>query len=194
MSMGILNVTDEMYEMATPQVKRMIEARRTMGLHEAAEHLGMSPKYITNSISKLLKKAALKGIAPAQNLDHETIPGFDTQRVSTAYGRNGEIVLQWHIQEKEKARQAEMIKEYVLGLCKDLTPIHIERPDVTKLNPKLLNLYTLTDVHIGMLAWVHAGKQSSKGRRARLCQRNPPPSLLCLGGETTTPNRVGGPA
>lgn len=157
MSRGILNVTDEIYELAAPQVRKMIDARRTMSLQDAAEHLGLNVRYISTAIGKLLKKAALKGIAPAQNLDHPTIPGFDTKRVSTAYGSDGKIVLQWHIQEAEKTKQAALIKEYVLGLCKDLTPIEISRPDPEKLDPKLLNLYTLTDVHIGMLAWDKEG-------------------------------------
>ena len=72
-------------------------------------------------------------------------------------GNTDEIVIQWHIQEAERTKRALLLKEYVQGLCKDLTPIHIEHPDTSKLNPKLLNLYTLTDVHIGMLAWDKEG-------------------------------------
>ncbi len=157
MGQGIANVTDEIYEMATPREREVIDTRRKHSAKETGEILGITESSVFSRISRLLKRAALKGVAPDQGVNHPTIPGFETKRISTAWKPDGTYALQWHIQEAGKVKQAAMLKEYVLGLCQELKPIDIERPDSSKLDPKLLNLYTLTDVHIGMLAWDKEG-------------------------------------
>lgn len=51
-------------------------------------------------------------------------------------------------------RQAELMRAVIDGMKSDITPVSAVPPPKKRQNEKLLNLYTVSDFHLGMLAWV----------------------------------------
>ena len=78
-----------------------------MNQTEIAKELGKNPRRINQAVVAVHRRAALQGVAPAYNVNRQTVPGFTTKRVSTAYNLDGDIVLQWHIQEPERQKLEE---------------------------------------------------------------------------------------
>jgi DNA-binding CsgD family transcriptional regulator len=64
-----------------------------MNQTEIAKELGKDPRRIHKALSGVHRRAALQGVAPAQNVNRQTAPGFTTKRISTAYNMDNEIVL-----------------------------------------------------------------------------------------------------
>ena len=154
---AIDKIDSVVFDMATPRQQEIITYRRKHSLIETANHFNLAKTVICSYISRALMNSARKGHQPTAGLTNQTAEGFSTKRVSTLYGDEGQVKAQWHIQEPDKERQLELVQQYVKGLCVDLTPLSVPKVDTTKLDPNLLNLYTLTDVHIGMLAWDKEG-------------------------------------
>lgn len=121
--------------------------------NKAAKALGVNRRSVDTAIARVKKRAALKMWAPEHDLTHPAAPGFTTKRVSTAYGEDGQVKLQWHIQEPEKvaleeiqAGLAEAFRAELKGLYKQ-----IKKPKET--NKDLMSCYIIGDHHFGMFAW-----------------------------------------
>jgi hypothetical protein len=120
---------------------------------EIGKQLGRHPKRVHGLIKRVHSKAALSGVAPDYNLNKETAPGFSTKRVSTAYGEDGSVKLQWHIQEPDKKRIEEMMIEFVDGFRDELVGIHKPIKEPKAVDKDLMSLYMIGDHHIGLYAW-----------------------------------------
>lgn len=67
---------------------------------------------------------------------------------------NGEEVMSWVITEQDKERQLEAMRAVVEGMNSEITPAApVNAPPVPIQALDLLNLYTVSDFHLGMLAW-----------------------------------------
>jgi hypothetical protein len=75
------------------------------------------------------------------------------KRVSTYYGANGEIIGQWQITVDDDARQKEAFDQIIEGFKEHIPRVLPSVRDTTSLNPRLRNLFILSDAHIGALAW-----------------------------------------
>lgn len=128
-------------------------AAQGFSLSQMAKELGGDRANIHKSIIAIKKRAAKHGLAPEQDLTHGTAPGFTTKRVSTAYGEDGEIKLQWHIQEPEKLALEEVVAQVTEGLRDELKGLHKPLPKPTKTDNDLMACYMVGDHHIGMYAW-----------------------------------------
>ena len=114
--------------------------------------LGRDPKRISEIVQKVHRRAAASGIAPDQNLNREVAPGFTTKRVSTAYNTEGEIVLQWHIQEPERQKIEELVDQFVEGFKDEVRGIHTPIDPPSSTDDDLMVAYLIGDHHLGMLA------------------------------------------
>ena len=119
---------------------------------EIGAELGRDPKRISEIVQKVHRRAAASGIAPDQNLNREVAPGFTTKRVSTAYNTEGEIVLQWHIQEPERQKIEELVDQFVEGFKDEVTGIHTPIDPPSSTDDDLMVAYLIGDHHLGMLA------------------------------------------
>ena len=119
---------------------------------EIGAELGRDPKRISEIVQKVHRRAAASGIAPDQNLNREVAPGFTTKRVSTAYNTEGEIVLQWHIQEPERQKIEELVDQFVEGFKDEVTGIHTPIDPPRSTDDDLMVSYLIGDHHLGMLA------------------------------------------
>ena len=84
---------------------------------------------------------------------HAAIPeGYKLKGTSTLYNGAGEMTQQW-VKTDAKLEELQRMQRAALdGLMAELKPIaRIKAPKVTSAD--LLTLYTLTDCHVGMLAW-----------------------------------------
>jgi len=122
-----------------------------MNNRAAGRKLGINHRGIARTLETLARRAAKEGVAPDQNVNHPTMPGFSTKRVSTAYNGDGDTVLQWHIQEPEK----KSLEEIVEGIQEAFTDIKPAKPikAPAKVNSDLAAFYLIGDHHFGMYAW-----------------------------------------
>lgn len=147
-------IDDTIYNMSTERQKAVIDACRTEGSQKlAAKALGVDESSISRGIERALAAAAKVGYAPASSMTQPVAEGFLAKRVSTCRDRNGDIALQWVIQEPDKEKQLKLIQELTQDILKDLRPLepieftgHIVESDL------MVNI-PIGDAHIGMLAW-----------------------------------------
>jgi hypothetical protein len=119
---------------------------------EIAKELGKDPRRIHKALASVHKRAASQGVAPAYNVNRQTVPGFTTKRVSTAYNMDGDIVLQWHIQEPERQKIEELIAQFVDGFKDEVTGLHAPNDAPTGIDDDYMVAYIIGDHHLGMLA------------------------------------------
>jgi len=124
---------------------------------EAGRAIGKGHSSIINTIKRVEKVAVSKGVDPDKDLTHEVGAGNIIKRVSTNYDGDGNIKQQWVIQEPEKQAQLEMMSSAVEQLLEPLKPLPVIDFVNKKTTADILNLYTLTDVHLAMLAWDKEG-------------------------------------
>ena len=118
----------------------------------AANALGVSRSTVRNAIKGVEKKAAANGVAPNRDVDHQTMEGWGAKRVSTAYNKDGEIALQWIIQEPEKQAIKQKFEALISGMTDDLTGLKSPVKAPEKVNSDYLAMYMIGDHHFGMLA------------------------------------------
>ena len=134
----------------TDRQKEVVNLLKDHSQTEAAKVLGVTKQAINATLMSVKKRAAKKGFAPSNDLTHPTAPGFDTKRVSTAYNGDGDIVLQWHIQEREKLDYEEI--RAAISESFDIKPCKLKH-EKKKLDSNLAACYLIGDHHFGMHAW-----------------------------------------
>lgn len=78
--------------------------------------------------------------------------GFVLKGTSTLYDKEGKVKAQWVKTSRDQEQQEAAQRAALKALCEALTPLApIAAPEAVIAD--LLNLYTLTDCHVGMLAW-----------------------------------------
>ena len=78
--------------------------------------------------------------------------GYKLKGTSTLYNADGQVAMQWIKTDASLERLQEMQRAALKAMCEELKPLKaIKGPK--HLPDDLLNLYTLTDCHVGMLAW-----------------------------------------
>jgi hypothetical protein len=126
------------------------------GIAPAAKHLDVHRKTIHLAIDRLNKRAAIRGYSPEHDMKNPVPDGFLVRGVSTYYNNDGVPVGQWVKSGIDERRQEELIREAIAAMCEDIPRVEsIEPPLGTADN--LCTVYTLTDSHVGMLAWHKEG-------------------------------------
>lgn len=112
---------------------------------------------VQESLNRLKLRAAQQ--LPALHDYTKSVPdGYQIKGVSQYIDKDGKVAGQWVKTSADAEKQAELMKAAVAAMCEDIKPIktiHING-DVYK---NLCNVYTLTDSHVGMLAWHKEGGQ-----------------------------------
>lgn len=118
---------------------------------KAAKALGKAKSTITESLQKLQARAAQAGVGE-HYVGPQAPDGFAVRGTSTLYGPDGEVKGQWVKTRAEDERRVELAKEAIKALCEEIPRAAPAAPP--KLSQShLLNAYTMTDCHIGMMAW-----------------------------------------
>ena len=119
---------------------------------KAAKALGHGDRYISRTIANLKKYAAKQGLSPEHDMNHPVPDGFSCKGVSTLYGEDGGIKGQWVKSTIDAVRQAEIMQEAISAMAETIPKAHPVTPP-KKVISDLLNQYTITDYHLGMMAW-----------------------------------------
>jgi hypothetical protein len=144
-------------EYGTPTQARYLEAvNRLKSLRAAAREAGVNPATIRESLGYLEKRAARQGYAPG-NWAAGVAPGYQMGKVTVQRGATGEVVQTWERQSPDQREVMEALRAAVLGMQEEIPRLAPLEPPAGLINERLANLYTLTDCHVGMLAWHREG-------------------------------------
>lgn len=142
---------------ATVRQLEYIEAIEKHGsIKKASEQLGVCRGSIQGSMRSLKRLAASKGYSPEHDMTKTVPDGYTVKGVSTYYDRDGKPRGQWVKSAIDAERQAEIMRAAAEAMAQELPRLApLAFPLWT--NASLCNLYTMTDCHMGMLAWHKEG-------------------------------------
>lgn len=121
----------------------LIETLNTSG---TAKHLNINERNVRKRKALLIKK----GLIPAD--------GMKIKGTSTLY-KDGEAVMEWVKTTADQEEQERIFREGLAAMSEKMP--RAEKTKAPKGSKKeLLNLYTITDFHLGMLAWKREGGSS----------------------------------
>jgi hypothetical protein len=138
----------------------MLEALRLVSeygsITEAARRIGMNRETLQGRVDRA-RRAVADGVLDT-DLATRVPAGHRAKGVSTLYDGEGNIKAQW-VKTDVDQRHAEEAREAVIrAMAADIPRVApLPPPDFTLAD--LLALYTLTDGHVGMLAWHREGGQ-----------------------------------
>jgi hypothetical protein len=116
---------------------------------EIADKYGVSLR----AVQYRLKRLAERGFSPKHDMVHEVPAPFLLKGTSTLY-KDGKSVLQWVKTKLDPEREAELIREFIDGISSDLPRADpVPAPPLSMRQERHLNLFPITDYHLGMLAW-----------------------------------------
>jgi hypothetical protein len=129
----------------------------------------MHKSQAVEALKLVKKKAAAQGYSPEHDLTRPIAPGFKLKGASTLYRRGEpEPVLQWVKTSADDKQREQIMREAVRALMDDVPrakPSSIQSGGPSS----LCNVITLTDVHVGALAW---GKETGADWDLTIAERD----------------------
>ena len=116
------------------------------GARKLAEKLGVDQRQVYRRRRQIEEKCNIKIPTPSEVDD-----GFKVKGTSTLYDADGEVKLEWVKTSIDQERQDEIFREALAAMSEKLPRTKPISSPKTSL-PDLLNLYTITDFHLGMLS------------------------------------------
>lgn len=151
-------IDPNLFQFCTVRQLEILEALEKHGTsRKAAKALGLGSKSsVTEAVQLVKKKAAAAGYSPAHDMTRTAPDGFKVKGTSTYYDQDGNVRGQWVKTSADQQRQMELMREAIAAAAEDMPRLSpIQAP--TDGDGKLCNVYTLTDSHVGMLAWHREG-------------------------------------
>jgi hypothetical protein len=148
---------DHLRPFATPKQITFLDAIASAGsIRAAGRAIGTDQATIQRSLTSLKAYAAAKGVAPESDMVHGVPDPFVVRGVSTYYDKSGKPAGQWVKSKLDDERVQAMIAASYAAMAETLPRIGATSPpDITV--DALCNVYTMTDCHMGMLAWHQEG-------------------------------------
>ena len=144
---------------ATPSQAKLIEAlnsgRKTT--RQVANEFGISRGTLSNALRRVRQKAARHGYSPEHDLTHPVPDGFKLHGASILYDRNGKPTMTWVKSRIDEERQAQLLEARYAAMAAELPRVEPVSLSEGKTLANLCNVYTITDFHMGMLAWHREG-------------------------------------
>ena len=149
-----LKIDEGLRPFASPRQTEILEALMACdgSGKKAAELLGINPSNVTRGYKTLKLSAARQGYSPEHDMTHVVPDGFNVKGTSTYYDKDGKVRGQWVKSQVDRERQMQIIAEVIQSMTTELERFP-PLPAPTETRADLLNLYTMTDCHMGMLAW-----------------------------------------
>lgn len=121
-------------------------------------HLGITlPTFYLGEQKVLSSFQALRGISPEHDMTHAVPAPFYLKGTSTLYtqGEDGKekIASQWVKTALDPVARERMLIEAREAFAAEIPRVRASKPPSLVGPPELLNQYTITDYHLGMLAW-----------------------------------------
>ncbi|WP_429499889.1 hypothetical protein [Paraburkholderia youngii] len=122
----------------------------------AGKALGLHHSSIIRALDALQIRAAKMGFSPRHDMTHVVPDGFRVKGVSTYYDDEGKPRGQWVKSVVDRDRMEAIMREAVAAMAETLPRVS-PAPAPHKTDSALCNVYTLTDCHVGALAWHKEG-------------------------------------
>lgn len=155
-----VNVLDYLpYAITDKHVEYLYAIERYGTRHAAAHALGVHHSTINSAFERIKANAAKQGYSPEHGMTKTVPDGFLIRGISTLYGKDDEVTQQWVKTSIDAERQKELMKAAMDAFASELPratptpPRPINLLHESGLRDDLLNLYVLTDYHLGMKAW-----------------------------------------
>ena len=143
---------EHLLQFATVRQREVLCALREHGTQDkAAMALGITTRNVAYALARLRKNAAAR--SPELHDYTKTVPdGFSIKGVSQFITAEGKVGGQWIKTNADHEKLMEVAKAQIEALCEDIPK---SEPVVLKSGTfeHLLNVYTITDAHVGALAW-----------------------------------------
>ena len=150
-------IDEKLKEFATEvQARRIDLLNKHVSFSAAARAEGVHRKTFQTSIEQVKKKAALRGYSPNHDMTRTVPDGYQVKGVSTYYNAEGKPSGQWVKSSADEQRRQEIIQATFDSMANDLPRVDKIVYNGVPLQT-LCNLYTMTDCHVGMLAWHREG-------------------------------------
>ena len=147
--------------MIDPRIKDWATAAECVAIDAVLEHgssrkaakaLGVNKSTINEGIARAKKRAAHHGYSPEHDMIRPVPDGFLVRGTSTYYNAEGKVTGQWVKSKLDDKKVEEAMRAAVEALMQEVPRAKISEKHVNS-SENLLNLYTLTDSHVGMKAW-----------------------------------------
>lgn len=168
---------------ATDRQKEVLESlAQTKNSTQTSKDTGAPPSYVCRIYRIVKARAASQGWAPEHDYTRTVPAGYNVKGVSTYYDKDGEVRGQWVKSSQDREQMIEMAREIVDTICEGVLRLN-PMPPPKNTTKELLNVYTLTDCHIGMLAWgresgqdwdLSIAEETLSGCFADMVRRSPP--------------------
>ena len=135
--------------------KKITDEQLQEELNAGMRNVDIARKYgISDRVIRIRKaKLAKKGVGHGRDVSHLVPDGYKIKGTSSLVDEFGNTKLQWVKTDTDAERQVELMKAVVEGMKSEITPVAPVKAARAKRDDKLLNLYTVSDFHLGMLAW-----------------------------------------
>lgn len=135
--------------------KKITDEQLQEELNAGMKNIDIARKYgISDRVIRIRKaKLAKKGVGHGRDVSHLVPDGYKIKGTSSLVDESGNTKLQWVKTDTDAERQVELMKAVIEGMKSEITPVAPVKVTRAKRDDKLLNLYTVSDFHIGMLAW-----------------------------------------
>ena len=135
--------------------KKITDEQLQEELNAGMKNIDIARKYgISDRVIRIRKaKLAKKGVGHGRDVSHLVPDGYKIKGTSSLVDEFGNTKLQWVKTDTDAERQVELMKAVIEGLKSEVTPVAPVKATRAKRDDKLLNLYTVSDFHLGMLAW-----------------------------------------
>lgn len=135
--------------------KKITDEQLHEELNAGMKNIDIARKYgISDRVIRIRKaKLAKKGVGHGRDVSHLVPDGYKIKGTSSLVDEHGNTKLQWVKTDADAERQVELMKAVIEGMKSEITPVAPVKAARAKRDDKLLNLYTVSDFHLGMLAW-----------------------------------------
>lgn len=135
--------------------KKITDEQLQEELNAGMKNIDIARKYgISDRVIRIRKaKLAKKGVGHGRDVSHLVPDGYKIKGTSSLVDEFGNTKLQWVKTDTAAERQVELMKAVIEGMKSEITPVAPVKAVRAKRDDKLLNLYTVSDFHLGMLAW-----------------------------------------
>lgn len=146
-------ITQEMLDIASPQMKKVVSYRKEHSLQETAKHFKLDPSVVCAYVSRLLKRC-VEEEGMVTGLPKMTIAdGKRLGKMTTQIDGKGEVKNIWYRQDKDTQKQLETIQAISAELLSEIKPRKkVPFPSRNTKDELMVNI-PIGDAHIGMLAW-----------------------------------------
>lgn len=135
--------------------KKITDEQLQEELNAGMKNIDIARKYgISDRVIRIRKaKLAKKGVGHGRDVSYLVPDGYKIKGTSSLVDEFGNTKFQWVKTDTDAERQVELMKAVIEGMKSEITPVAPVKAVRAKRDDKLLNLYTVSDFHLGMLAW-----------------------------------------